>query len=160
MSVLDTACARLALGQNTTPSAVENAQRRLEDIAVQRRVLEREAAVGADHAERLGDLAKQRAATEAELAKLTARWEKEKGLVSRVREIRDQLEQQVARKRRASAAIAAVPADGATVDAAAVQEASAVEAQASANAEQLRSELSTLNNQLAELASTRRSSAR
>src|SRR5215216_3830602 len=42
VSVLDTACARLALGQQATPAAVENAQRRLEDLAVQSRVLERE----------------------------------------------------------------------------------------------------------------------
>ena len=151
VSVLDTACARLALGQNTTPPAVENAQRRLDDIAVQRRVLEREAAVGANHSERLADLAKQRAATEAELAQLTKRWETEQALVGRIREIREQLEQQVARKRRASAAIAAVPAESATVDAAAVQEASVVEAQASANADQLRTELNALNDRLAEV---------
>jgi type VI secretion system protein VasG len=151
VSVLDTACARLALGQHTTPPAIENAQRRLDDIRVQRRVLELEAAVGANHTERLQDLAEERATTESELAKLTARWETEKGLVGRIREIREQLEQQVARKRRASAAIAAVPADGAGVDAAAVQEAAKAEAQASASAQQLRAELSVLNDQLTEV---------
>src|SRR5690242_15534701 len=67
VSVLDTACARLALGQNTTPPAIEAAQRRLEDLAVQRRVLEREAAVGANHDERLASIAQVRAKTEAEL---------------------------------------------------------------------------------------------
>src|SRR5206468_5290060 len=56
VSVLDTACARLALGQSATPAAVENATRRIEDLAVQRRVLERESAVGADHAERLAGI--------------------------------------------------------------------------------------------------------
>src|SRR5690606_16561075 len=40
VSVLDTACARLALGQNATPPAVEDALRRLDDLAVQARVLE------------------------------------------------------------------------------------------------------------------------
>src|SRR5438034_3145572 len=67
VSVLDTACARLALGQNTTPSAIEAAQRRLEDLAVQRRVLEREAAVGANHDERLTSIGQQRTKTETEL---------------------------------------------------------------------------------------------
>ena len=43
VSVLDTACARLALGQNVTPPAVEDCQRTLDDCAVQTRVLEREA---------------------------------------------------------------------------------------------------------------------
>ena len=57
MSVLDTACARLALGQNAIPAAIEDATRTLDDLAVQERVLEREAAVGADHAERLEAIA-------------------------------------------------------------------------------------------------------
>ena len=43
VSVLDTACARLALGQNTIPPAIEDAQREIDDCAVQTRVLEREA---------------------------------------------------------------------------------------------------------------------
>ncbi|PYP68251.1 MAG: type VI secretion system ATPase TssH [Gemmatimonadetes bacterium] len=148
VSVLDTACARLALGQNTTPSTIEAAQRRLEDLAVQRRVLEREAAVGANHDERLASIQQQRFQTEAELTSLNARWELEKTLVQRIREIREQLEQQVARKRRASAAIAAVKVDGAGVDASAVQEAATTEAQAMASADELRAELATLNEQL------------
>src|SRR5215469_2371081 len=50
VSVLDTACARLSLGQNTIPPAIEDATRTLEDLAVQTRILERESATGADHA--------------------------------------------------------------------------------------------------------------
>src|SRR6201994_1684888 len=42
VSVLDTACARLALGQNSTPAAIEDAGREIDDLAVQTRVLERE----------------------------------------------------------------------------------------------------------------------
>src|SRR5204862_272530 len=126
----------------------EAAQRRLEDLAVQRRVLEREAAVGANHDERLASIQQQRLQTEAELTSLNGRWELEKTLVQRIREIREQLEQQVARKRRASAAIAAVKVDGAGVDASAVQEAATTEAQAMASADELRAELATLNQQL------------
>ena len=57
VSVLDTACARLALGQNSIPAAIEDATREIDDLAVQTRVLEREAALGADHAERLEAIA-------------------------------------------------------------------------------------------------------
>jgi len=92
VSVLDTACARLALGQNTIPAALEDAQRTLDDVAVQSRVLERERAAGADHAERLRQLAELRAATEARLAALKERWEKERDLVTKVREARERLE--------------------------------------------------------------------
>jgi len=92
VSVLDTACARLALGQSATPSAIEDAQRQLDDLAVQSRVLERESAVGADHAERLAQIATARATTEAQLATLTARWADERELVQGIRELRERLE--------------------------------------------------------------------
>jgi type VI secretion system protein VasG len=92
VSVLDTACARLALGQNSTPPAVEDARRLLDDLEVQRRVLEREGAVGANHAERLGRIAALKTETEARLAALTQRWEHERELVTRMRELRGQLE--------------------------------------------------------------------
>ena len=39
VSVLDTACARLALGQNSIPAAIEDATREIDDLAVQTRVL-------------------------------------------------------------------------------------------------------------------------
>ena len=92
VSVLDTACARLALGQNSTPPAIEDATRTLEDLAVQSRILEREVAAGADHTERLVEIAAKRSTTEAHLKELSGRWEKERDLVNHIREIRGQLE--------------------------------------------------------------------
>jgi type VI secretion system protein VasG len=93
VSVLDTTCARLALGQNTVPPAIEDAHRTLDDIAVQTRVLAREVAVGADHSERLAALEAQKKATEERLASLKARYEKELALVNQIREIRGKLEE-------------------------------------------------------------------
>ncbi|MDH3198434.1 MAG: type VI secretion system ATPase TssH, partial [Candidatus Krumholzibacteria bacterium] len=92
VSVLDTACARLALGQHATPAAIEDAVRLLDDVSVQTRVLTREAATGADHAERLAHLAQLRGETEQRLAGLKQRWERERDLVLKVRELRQQLE--------------------------------------------------------------------
>ena len=92
VSVLDTACARLALGQSATPPAIEDAERRLADLDVQTRVLTREAAVGADHAERLAKIAHDREETERLLEALKQRWEKERDLVERIRALRRQLE--------------------------------------------------------------------
>src|SRR5205809_2344330 len=92
VSVLDTACARLALGQNTTPAGVEAVRRTLDDLAVQQRVLEREEAGGADHSERLATIASQRANAERKLEELQARWERERDLVVRIRELRERLE--------------------------------------------------------------------
>jgi type VI secretion system protein VasG len=96
VSVLDTACARLSLGQNATPAALEDATRTLDDLAVQERVLLREQAVGADHAERLAEIARRRAAVEERLASLRERWELERDLVLRVRDLRTQIEDRIA----------------------------------------------------------------
>ncbi len=93
VSVLDTACARLALGQNSTPAAIEDATRTLDDLAVQTRVLGREANLGADHSERLEEISGLRAATEDRLKQMNERWEKERGVVEKIREIRTKLEE-------------------------------------------------------------------
>ena len=93
VSVLDTACARLALGQNATPPAIEDAKRQLDDLAVQTRVLEREVMLGADHSERLGELSARRARVETQLAELEPRWERERNLVQRVRTARGRIEE-------------------------------------------------------------------
>jgi len=92
VSVLDTACARLSLAQNTTPPAIEDAVRQLDDLEVQQRVLQRESAVGVDHTERLAEVAKKKTEIEARLKTLRERWEKERDLVTRVRELRTHLE--------------------------------------------------------------------
>lgn len=92
VSVLDTACARLALGQNSTPPPIEDLQRLIDDLEVQQRVLARETAAGADHSERLAAIETQKTAAEARLAELKARWETEAALVKRLREVRAQLE--------------------------------------------------------------------
>jgi len=96
VSVLDTACARLALGQSATPAAIEDSVRQLDDFAVQKRILEREAAVGADHRERLQEIASKSAEVETHLAGLRTRFEKERDLVTTIRDLRAQLEGAVA----------------------------------------------------------------
>ncbi|MCL4797806.1 MAG: type VI secretion system ATPase TssH [Bryobacteraceae bacterium] len=93
VSLLDTACARVALGQNAIPPAVENATREIEDLAVQARVLEREKAASGDHEERLAIIASRKQTVDAQLAELNARWEKEKGLVEEIRKLRTELEE-------------------------------------------------------------------
>ncbi len=92
VSVLDTACARVALGQNAVPTSIEAATRELEDMAVQDRVLKREVAVGMDHTERLAEMAERKAKVEAELKTLRERFDREKAIVSEIRDIRLRLE--------------------------------------------------------------------
>ncbi len=92
VSVLDTACARLALGQSAVPAAIEDARRQLDDLQVQERVLMQESKVGADHTERLAAIAQTKEQTDTRLKELEERFKKESDLVMKVREIRMQLE--------------------------------------------------------------------
>jgi type VI secretion system protein VasG len=110
VSVLDTACARLALGQNAIPAAIEDARRELDDLNVQERVLNREQAVGADHAERLAQIATRKASVEEKLKALNERFEKEKDLVTKIRELRAALESHADGKAPAEGAAAKDPA--------------------------------------------------
>jgi type VI secretion system protein VasG len=96
VSVLDTACARLALGQSATPPAIEDSVRQLDDLAVQKRILERETVTGADHHDRLEEIASKSADIESRLSTLRTRFERERELVTTIRELRSQLEGAVA----------------------------------------------------------------
>ncbi len=95
VSVLDTACARLALGQSATPSAIEDSVRQIDDLAVQQRILERESAVGTDHRERLMEIGTKSREIESRLGRLRTRFEKERDLVTTIRDLRWQLENAV-----------------------------------------------------------------
>jgi type VI secretion system protein VasG len=92
VSVLDTACARLSLGQNSTPPRLEDILRRIDALEVQKRVLERETKIGADHAEKLGEIEASIAAAAEERDILNAQWEKEKGLTAKIRGLQEGLE--------------------------------------------------------------------
>jgi type VI secretion system protein VasG len=96
VSVLDTACARLSLGQSATPAAIEDATRQLDDLNIQQRVLERESAVGADHQDKIEEIKTRKAGLEKELGALHARWRAESSLVSRVRDLRLKIEAAIA----------------------------------------------------------------
>jgi len=92
VSVLDTACARLSLGQNSTPPRLEDVQRRIDSLQVQKRVLDRETKIGADHAERLELIEAETAAAKEEEAVLKEQWEKEKGLIEKIRKLHESIE--------------------------------------------------------------------
>ena len=96
ISVLDTACAKVALGQSATPAPIEEARRKLERLAAEEEALKRERAAGADHGARLAELATSRTITQAELAACESRWEQEKALVQQISELRSRVEAQPA----------------------------------------------------------------
>jgi len=92
VSVLDTACARVALGQLATPPAVEDGRRRISHVETEIAILERESLTGGDSHERLEELAGEKAAAESQLGELEARWGEERRLIDELRAIREKLE--------------------------------------------------------------------
>jgi len=92
VSVLDTACARVALSQSAIPAPVEDCRRRLDQIAVERRILEREMSTGADHQARLDALQVEEGQVNERLAALEAQWATEKELAEKAWAVRAKLE--------------------------------------------------------------------
>jgi len=92
VSLLDTACARVAMSQAAEPAPIEDRRRRLDLIATELGALAREVATGSDHAARNIALNDERAKVEEQLAALKAQWEAEKLPVARIQELRDQIE--------------------------------------------------------------------
>jgi type VI secretion system protein VasG len=84
MSLLDTACARVAVSQSATPPAVDDAQKRIAALHTELGVIGRESAIGIDTAARL-HAATQALEQEAHrLAVLEERWKAEAELVEAI----------------------------------------------------------------------------
>ncbi|MGJ9419638.1 type VI secretion system ATPase TssH [Massilia sp. CMS3.1] len=92
ISVLDTACAKVALGQSATPALLETCMRRIECIDAQIASLEREQSAGGEHGVRLQALRAERALALTEQERLTARWDQERVLTADIGRMRGELE--------------------------------------------------------------------
>jgi type VI secretion system protein VasG len=93
VSVLDTACARVAIGLNATPPAVEAADRRIGEIEREMKILQREELIGKDHAERLAALEKDKENTREELEALNQKWQSELDVANRILQIRKEIQE-------------------------------------------------------------------
>ncbi|MBB3640397.1 type VI secretion system ATPase TssH [Variovorax atrisoli] len=91
VSLLDTACARVALSQHALPAAIEDLQRRIEVLGIESGIAEREAAIGVGEPQRVEDIAAQVAQAKAELEVLEKRRVEESALVERIVALRKQL---------------------------------------------------------------------
>ncbi|MBA1141612.1 type VI secretion system ATPase TssH [Mesorhizobium neociceri] len=91
VSLLDTACARVAVSQHATPAEVEDILRRRQALEVESGIIGREAAIGIEVAERQARVDAGLAETEVTLAAAEERWEREKTLVAEILELRARL---------------------------------------------------------------------
>ncbi len=98
VSVLDTACARVAISQNAIPTPLENCQRQLQQLDVETQMLEREMLTGAKHNTKLEQIDQQRQEVTQALETLNQQWQQEQDLIAQSRQLRDTLEANVKQK--------------------------------------------------------------
>lgn len=91
VSLLDTACAKVAIGQAATPPAIEDARRTIDALTVESEILAREQAAGADHAEAIAELEAQKVEIGQTLSELERRFAEESELVTKIKETRAKL---------------------------------------------------------------------
>ncbi len=84
VSLLDTACSRVAIGLHAVPARLEHVQRRLQGLQIEIDVLQREQALGVEHDKRLDELKAMQAQLEEQRAALAARFEAESQLVQAI----------------------------------------------------------------------------
>ncbi len=92
VSVLDTACAKVALGQSATPAIIEDTRKHLDRLHAEISALQRESAGGSDHGERLAELHVQQSEAQAVLASNEERLGRERDLATKIAALRQQLE--------------------------------------------------------------------
>ncbi|WP_454691364.1 type VI secretion system ATPase TssH [Achromobacter aloeverae] len=94
VSVLDTACARVALGHSTTPALIDDTRQRLVRLETEQGALTRDAAAVDGHEARLGELETEIAEARAVLEQAGQRLEQERELVREIQLLRQGLEQE------------------------------------------------------------------
>ncbi|MBK6851459.1 MAG: type VI secretion system ATPase TssH [Burkholderiales bacterium] len=91
VSLLDTACARVAVSLHATPAEVDDTRKRIEALETELGIIGREQAIGIDVAEREADASTKLAAERERLASLDLRWGQEKALVDELLSLRAKL---------------------------------------------------------------------
>jgi type VI secretion system protein VasG len=91
VSLLDTACARVAISQHAVPPEVDDCRKRIDALETELAIIGRESAVGVDTVERSQVATQKLDADKAKLAELEVRWNQEKALVEQILSIRAKL---------------------------------------------------------------------
>ncbi len=144
VSLLDTACARVAISQYAVPAQVEDARRKIEALETELAIIERESAVGVDVGQRKVNAEEALGLTQERLAILEKDWEEERDIVEKILTLRAQLRGDVASVEGTQSELEAAADEAA-------EESGATEALADVDKDALRAELSTLQEKLSEM---------
>lgn len=93
VSLLDTACARVAVALHATPAPLEDSKNRITALELEIEIMGRERAVGHADEARTEKVEQELADEMARCAELTEKWEKEKALVDDILNLRQRLVQ-------------------------------------------------------------------
>ncbi len=115
VSLLDTACARVAVSLHATPAEVDDSRRRIESLETELAIIAREQAIGIPVVEREAECRAALAVERERCADLELRWQAEKALVDELLSLRAKLRE----------GLAAVEGTGSPLEAAAEAEADA-----------------------------------
>ncbi len=88
VSLLDTACARVAISQSAIPAAIEDTRKTIESRTFEREAKVRQADLGAPDEERIAEIDAELEALNAKLEELDAEWKKEQSLVEEILALR------------------------------------------------------------------------
>ena len=91
VSVLDTACARVALSQSSEPESLEYIRRKIDAVKLEIEILQREEKEGADHKDKLIEINKELEKLENEQADINKKYEKEMELAKKYKEIKSKI---------------------------------------------------------------------
>ncbi|MGO4854390.1 type VI secretion system ATPase TssH [Phaeovulum sp. W22_SRMD_FR3] len=91
VSLLDTACARVAVSQHAVPAEVDDCRRRIEALNTELEIIGRDETAGYEVDDRREAVGLAKAHEEERLLGLTARWEQEKAVVEKILDLRAQL---------------------------------------------------------------------
>ena len=91
VSLLDTACARVAVSLHATPAEVDDCRKRIEALETELGIIGREQAIGIDIGQRRVDAEEALSSERTRLAELEARWNSERELVDELLALRAKL---------------------------------------------------------------------
>ena len=91
VSLIDTACARVAVSLHATPAEVDDSRKRIEALETEIGIIGRESAIGIDIGKRHDDASELLAVERERLAALETRWNEERALVDQLLALRAQL---------------------------------------------------------------------
>src|SRR6266478_2415514 len=91
VSLIDTACARVAVSQHAVPAEVDDSRRNIQALETEQEILKRETSVGMNHAARLTELDQKLSKERNDLKSLENHWAEEKTQVAKILELRARL---------------------------------------------------------------------